>query len=147
MANVKSGSGSKLYVSATLPATHDAVGFEAETWVLVTEVTEIGEYGREYESIDHAPIDTRIVESIKGNYREGGLPLTIGSVPADPGQVILLAASEDDDDISFKVDRNDGVVDYNIGKVFSFKPTVSGGAIISISAQVTFNGQRVSVVA
>ena len=145
MANVVSGSGSKLFVCATLPATHDQAGFEALTWTLVTEVTEIGEYGREYESIDHAPIDTRIVETIKGNYREGGLPLSIGSVPADAGQGILLAASEADTDISFKIDRNDGVVDYNIGKVFSYKPTVSGGAIISISSQVTFNGTRVTV--
>jgi len=145
MADVVSGSGSKLYASASLPATHDQAGFEALSWTLVKEVTEIGEYGREYESIDHAPIDTRIVESIKGNYREGGLPLTIGSVPADAGQVILLAASEDDGDISFKIDRNDGVVDYNIGKVFSFKPTVTGGSVISVSSQITFNGARVTV--
>jgi len=145
MADVVSGSGSKLYVSSALPATHDQAGFEALSWTLVKEVSEIGEYGREYDAIEHAPIDTRIVETIKGNYREGGLPLTIGSVPADAGQVIMLAASESDDDIAFKVDRNDGIVDYNVGKVFSFKPSVSGGAILNISSQVTFNGARVTV--
>ena len=145
MADVVSGSGSKLYVSSSLPATHDQIGFEALTWVLVKEVSDIGEYGREYDSIEHAPIDTRIVETIKGNYREGSLPLVIGSVPADPGQVIMLASSEIDTDVAFKIDRNDGVIDYNIGKVFSYKPSVTGGAILNISCQVTFNGARVSV--
>lgn len=146
MSDAISGSGSKVYVSAALPATHDSAGFIALTWTLVSDVTEVGEYGRDYDTIEHAPIDTRIVETIKGNYREGGLPLNFASVPADAGQVILLAASEDDADISFKIERTDGQTDYNIGKVFSFKPSVSGGAILSVSSQITFNGARVSVV-
>lgn len=143
MSDAVSGSGSKVYVESTLPATHDALGFEALTWVLVKEVTTVGEYGRDYEEITHNPIDTRITERIKGNYSEGGLPLNFASVPADPGQVLMLAASELDVDYSFKIERTDGAIDYNIGKVFSFKPSVDSGAILSVSCQVNFNGERV----
>ena len=145
MSNVVSGSGSLLYVSAALPSTEDQTGFEALTWTQVTEVTEIGEYGKEWDSIEHAPVDTRKVETIKGNYRNGGVGLSIGSVPSDTGQGILLTASDADADISFKIDRNDGKIDYVIGKVFSYKPTVSGGSILSISSQITFNGDIVQV--
>jgi len=146
MSNVVSGSGTLVYVSSSLPATHDQAGFEALTWTLVNEVTEVGEYGRDYDTIEHAPINTRIIETIKGNYKEGGLPLSFASVPADAGQAVLLTASEADNDISVKIVRTDGQTDYNIGKVFSFKPNIAGGAILSISSQLTFNGTRVSVV-
>lgn len=144
MSDAISGSGSKLWVEANLPATHDAVGFEALTWVLVKEVTEIGEYGRQYDEITHNPIDTRITETIKGNYTEGTLPLSFASVPADAGQVILLAASELDTDMSFKIEKTDGTIDYNIGKVFSFRPSVSSGTLLTVSCQVNLNGQRIT---
>lgn len=136
---VVSGSGSTLHVSAALPASYTVPGYEALTWTKVSEVTGDMSYGREYEMIDHAPIDTRIIQSIKGNYREGSFEIVMGSVPADAGQVILFAASTDDDDISFKITRTDGAIDYVTGKVTSFKPNVSGGSILNITANVVFN--------
>ena len=145
MAGVVSGSGSKIFVSATLPATFTKAGYTALTWVLVGEVTNIGEYGREYDLIDHSPIDTRLIVQIKGNYREGPLALSFGSVPADAGQVIINTASKSDNNYSFKVERTDGDIDAFTGKVTAYKPNVQGGSILSISSNVSIQTEMINI--
>lgn len=142
---VVSGSGSKLYISSTLPATYNKAGYTALTWVLVGEVTNVGEYGREYDLIDHAPIDTRQIVQIKGNYREGSLPLTFGSTPTDAGQIIINTASKSDNNYSFKVERTDGDIDAFTGKVTSYKPNVQGGAILSVSSNVSIQTEIINI--
>lgn len=145
MGNVVSGSGSKLYVSAALPATYNKIGYTALTWTLVNDVTNIGEYGREYDLIDHTPIDTRLTQSIKGNFKEGSLSLAFGSVPADAGQVVVLAASKSDNNYSFKIEKTDGGIDAFTGKVTTAKPTVNGGAIVSIAANVSIQTEVIDI--
>jgi len=145
MGDVKSGSGSKVYVSAGLPATYNKAGYTALTWTLVSDVTNVGEYGREYDLIEHAPIDTRVKQQIKGNYSCGSLSLAIGSVPADAGQVILLAASTSDNNYSFKIERTDGAIDAFTAKVTTFKPTINGGAIISIACNVSIQTDIIDI--
>lgn len=142
---VVSGSGSKLYVSSTLPASYTKAGYTALTWVLVGEVTNVGEYGREYDLIDHAPIDTRQIVQIKGNYREGSLALSFGSAPVDAGQVIINTASKSDNNYSFKVERTDGDIDAFTGKVTAYKPNVQGGSILSISSNVSIQTEIINI--
>jgi hypothetical protein len=136
---VVSGSGSKIYVCASLPATYNKAGYTALTWSLIGEVTNIGEYGRDYDIIEHTPIDTRVTQSLKGNYKYGNLSVSFGSVPADAGQVIMLAASKSDNDYSFKIERTDGDIDAFTGKVSTFKPTVNGGAVLAVSSNIVIN--------
>lgn len=145
MGNVVSGSGSKLYVSVALPATYTKAGYTALTWVLVSDVTSIGEYGREYDLIEHTPIDTRLKQQIKGNFSEGNVGVVFGSVPADAGQVIMLAAAKSDNNYSFKIERTDGDIDAFTGKVTTAKPTVNGGAIISVAANVAVQTEIINI--
>lgn len=145
MGNVVSGSGSKLYVSAALPATYTKTGYMALTWTLVGDVTNIGEYGREYDLIEHSPIDTRLKQQIKGNFSEGNLEIVFGSVPADAGQVIMLAAAKSDNNYSFKIEKTDGGIDAFTGKVTKAKPTVNSGAIISVAANVAVNTEIIDI--
>ena len=145
MGNVVSGSGSKLYVSVALPATYTKAGYAALTWVLVSNVTNVGEYGREYDLIEHAPIDTRVKQQIKGNFSEGSLGIVFGSVPADAGQVIMLAAAKSDNNYSFKIEKTDGGIDAFTGKVTKAKPTVNSGAIISVAANVAVNTEIIDI--
>ncbi len=145
MAGVVSGSGSKIYVSAAAPATFTKAGYTALIWTLIGEVTNVGEYGREYNMIEHTPIDTRLTVSIKGNYKAGSLSLAFGSIPLDAGQIIINAASKSDNDYSFKIERNDGEIDAFTGKVTQFKPNVQGGSVLSISSGVTLSTDVISI--
>ena len=145
MGNVVSGSGSKVYISSALPATYNKAGYTALTWVLISDVTNVGEYGREYDLIEHTPIDTRLKQQIKGNYSCGSLSLTIGSVPADAGQVIMLAASTSDNNYSFKIERTDLDIDAFTAKVTSYKPTINGGSIISMAANVSIQTDVINI--
>jgi hypothetical protein len=143
--NVKSGTGSKLYVSSALPATETKAGYTALTWVLVGDTIEIGEYGVEYTIIEHNPIDSAVTQKIKGNASYGSLASKIGSVPADAGQVILLAASTSTNDYAFKIEKTDGDIDAFIGKVTSFKPTVQGNTILSKSVNIVLNSAPINI--
>ena len=51
--------GTKLYVSASLPATYNSAGFGALTWTEVGEITDFGEWGKEYTVVNHNPVGTR----------------------------------------------------------------------------------------
>ena len=143
--NVKSGTGSKLYVSSTLPATDTKAGYTALTWVLVGDTTDIGEYGVDYSIIEHTPIDSAVTQKIKGNANYGSLAVKIGSVPADAGQVILLTASTSMNDYAFKIEKPDLDIDAFMGKVSSFKPTVQGNTILSKSVNIELNSAPINI--
>lgn len=143
--NVKSGTGSKLYVSSTLPAAETKAGYTALTWVLVGDTTDIGEYGAEYATLEHTPIDSGVTQKIKGNVSYGSLAVKMGSVPADAGQVILLAASTSTNDYAFKIEKMDGDIDAFMGKVSSFKPTVQGNTILSKAVNVEINSTIINI--
>lgn len=143
--NAKSGTGSKLYVSSTLPATNTKAGYTALTWVLVGDTTDIGEYGPEYTMLEHTPIDSGVTQKIKGNASYGSLPAKMASVPGDAGQVILLAASTSTNDYAFKIEKTDGDIDVFVGQVSSFKATVQGNIILSKSVNIDLNSAPINI--
>ena len=70
--NVRTSAGSVLLVSPTRPVTYDAAGFQSLAWTEVAEITDLGEFGREYSQVTHAPLGTR--RTIK---RRGGFNVTV----------------------------------------------------------------------
>ena len=45
--------GSKVYISASLPATYDSAGFTALTYTEIGEISDIGTVGKEYTLVTH----------------------------------------------------------------------------------------------
>ena len=127
--------GTKLYASAALPATYDQTGYEALTYTEVGEITDVGEYGKEYNLVTHIPLATRRTQKLKGSYNQGSLSLQMAYDPADLGQAILVTALDSDDSISYKVVDQDGTADYFTGQVMSYRKNI--GAIDTIRSAST----------
>lgn len=119
--------GSKLYICTTNapPATFDAAGFGAQTYVEVKELTNIGMIGEVFSLVTHEPVGDPTVYKFKGNANSGQLALQGARAPTDPGQAKLLTALQDP-------------------LAYSFKLTLGGGASGSPQATLYFQGQVMS---
>lgn len=128
MSDVFTSAGTLLAISATLPATHDQAGFEAIAsgdWETVGEITDMGEFGREYNLVTHNPIGNRRTVKRKGSYNDGALPLTLGRIPGtDTGQALLRTAVDDDASYSVRVTLQDGAILYFTVQVMSYTANV-----------------------
>jgi hypothetical protein len=130
-------------ISATLPETYDASGYESTDliWTAIGKVSDFLPYGSKRNVNEWVPI-AGAVEYTKGAPRYGSGDMMMGDVPADAGQVILKAAEASANHYSFKVVYPDGETHYLDGIVSAW--TLSGGkegapmvrtATISICAQ------------
>lgn len=111
--------GSKVYISAAAPAANTATGYAALTWTEIKNLSDVGTWGRVYNIVKFQPVGSRGVLKMKGSYDDGDPVLKAAYTPGDPGQVILAAALDDDDDYSFKVVAQDGTIKYSRAKVTS----------------------------
>ena len=68
---VRTSAGTTLKVSASAPATFDKAGYSALTFTAVGEITDLGEFGREYALVTHNPVGTRGTQKFKGSFNEG----------------------------------------------------------------------------
>lgn len=148
---VATSAGSTLHVvaSGTAPATYDASGYAALTWVAVGEITDLGEFGREYNLVTHNPINNRSTQKFKGSFNEGQISLQLGLQTDDAGQIILKAASISDLSFSFKVTTQNGDVYYFRAMTMSFKVGVGGVDQITSATctlELTTNGAGVGIV-
>lgn len=125
--NAQTAAGSRLYVSAALPATYDKTGFEALTWVEVGEVTEIPSFGKVYNVVNHNPLGDRKTVKRKGSYDNGSIdvPYAYDMTPGgDAGQALLLAGLDSDVSRSFWVDIKELKAHYFTGQITSAPTTV-----------------------
>lgn len=115
--------GTTLSISASLPATYDAAGFSALSYVTVAEITDMGDIGKAYTKVTHNPVNDRKTYKFKGSYDNGTQSLVLGKATlanTDAGQVIMKAASDSDADYSFHINFQDGSDSYYTAKVLSF---------------------------
>lgn len=106
------------------PSTYDASGFEALTYSLVGEVTDLGEFGREYSLVTHNPLGDRQTVKRKGSFNDGSISMTVARVPDDAGQTVLQEALDSDDNYSFNVTLQDGTNLYFSAQVMSYTANV-----------------------
>ncbi len=121
-----SSAGTTLSVCASLPATYDAAGYNALAWTLVTDVSDIPEFGPSTTVNTFKPIDNRIIQKSTGGIDYGSAAFGFAHVVGDAGQGILNTAMGNNTGISFKVTRPDGKKDYFTGIVSSFTRNHSG---------------------
>ena len=140
-----STSGTTIAVSASLPGTYDSTGFAALVYTDTGEVTDIGEYGKEYNLISHNPIGDRKTYKFKGNYNNGSLSLQMASAPADAGQAILITALDSDTSISVEITHQNGDIDYFTSKVMSYRVAVAAESIKTASTTLEIDSDIVAV--
>ena len=145
----KTSAGSTLKMTASQPATYDASGYNALSYTTLGEVTDLGEFGRQYTLVTHNPLATRSTIKKKGSYNEGNINLGLGLDNADAGQILAKAASVSDNDYSFCITIQDGTKYYFQAQVMSFKPNVGSVDKIttcSVSLELTSNSAGVGIV-
>jgi len=128
---VFTSAGTTLQVSASAPATFDGVGYAAVFAqspgpAIVGEITDLGEFGREFALVTHMPVGSRGTQKFKGSFNEGTMALSLGLDTDDAGQIIMKTASLSDNNFSFMVTTQNGDKYFFQAKVMSFKVNVAG---------------------
>lgn len=133
---VRTSAGTTIKLSAGTPATFDVTGYAALTYTALGEVTDLGEFGREYSLVTHNPVGSRGTVKKKGSFNEGTMTLQLGLDTDDAGQILAKTASTSDADYSFVVETQNGDKYYFQAQVMSFKVAVGGVDSIT-SATIT----------
>lgn len=143
---VRTSAGSTLGVSASTPATFDVAGYGALTFTTVGEITDFGEFGREYTLVTHNPLADRRTVKRKGSYNDGTLTLQLGQDITDAGQDLLRQGLDSDLSYSFKATYQNGSIRYFSGQIMSFTENVGnvdqifGGTVaIEIDNDIIFD--------
>lgn len=122
----QTASGVTLAASAAAPATWDTAGLDALSPTAIGEITNVGEFGKEWALVTHSPLSTRGTKKGKGSYNNGTLNPSLALDPNDAGQIIMETALESDDPLYFFITLQDGTIFYLEGLVMSFKPNIGG---------------------
>lgn len=128
---VYTSAGTTLTISASDPATFDASGYNAVFTAspgpaVVGEITDLGEFGREFALVTHMPVGSRGTQKFKGSFNEGTMALSLGLDTDDAGQILMKTASLSDNNYSFLVTTQNGDKYYFQAKVMSWKVNVAG---------------------
>lgn len=146
---VRSSAGTSIGITSSAPATFNVAGYSALTFTNIGEVTDLGEFGREYNLITHNPLGTRGTVKLKGSFNEGSISLQLGLDTDDAGQILAKTASQSDGDFSFKVTTQNGDDYYFQAKVMSFKVgvgSVDSVTTATINLEITTSSTGVGVV-
>ena len=143
---VQTSAGTTISISAVLPTTDDAAGYAALTWAVIGEVTDFGEFGREYATVTHNPVASRRTIKRKGSYNDGTMALQLALDRDDAGQILVKTALASDANKAFRITYQDGSKDYFSAMVMSFKTNVgSVDQILSGSINLEINTDIIPV--
>lgn len=146
MSNVRTTAGSTLLVCPIVPALYSAAGFQALDFTEVGEITDFGEFGREYSQVTHAPVKNRRTVKRKGSFDEGSVTLPMARDSSDAGQKLLDAAVLTDDSYSYCIRLQDGTRFFFTAQCMSFKTTLGGvDSITGKSAQLEIDNDILEV--
>lgn len=136
-----SSAGSKLSISAGIPATYNEAGFSALTYTLVNEITSIGAIGPESAVITHQPVSENVTYKLRGSRDNGSLAISGARAPGDPGQALLIAGESSNDPVAIKIELQDGTLIYCQAMVLSYKTNIGGqGQITGFESNVAISG-------
>ncbi len=150
----QTSAGSTLRISLVAPTTFDESGYStlfgaSPAKPLVGEITDFGEFGREYNEVTHNPVATRGTQKFKGSFNEGQMNLQMALDNNDDGQIDMKTALNSDDDAYFELTLQNGDAYYFAAKVMMFKTVVSNvDSITNASAtlSLTTNSAGVGIV-
>jgi hypothetical protein len=125
----ETAAGTTLKCSTGAPATFDASGYGAVTYVNIGEITNAGEFaGKVFNLVEHLPLATRGVKKGKGSFNNGQISPDLAFDFDDAGQVILTTAADSEVDstatLTFELTTQSGHKVYFQGIVMSNPLTV-----------------------
>lgn len=110
-----------LSISSALPATYDAAGYAALTWVPIGELTDIGSVkGRTYNTTTHSPVGSAQQTQKKGSYTLPNADFVCAWDEDDAGQILIDTGSKNNNIYAFKMEKQDGAIRYFTAQVMSF---------------------------
>lgn len=120
--------GTKLAISAGVPASQDATGYAALTYTTIGQVEQLGTFGATQEVVNFQPLDG-VLQKFKGPSNSGAIQPQLAHDDADAGQTLLRTAADDATNAlyAFKVTFPDNSKRYFQGRVFGY-PETAGGA-------------------
>jgi hypothetical protein len=128
------------------PSPYNATQFALETWVLVGEISDAGDFGREYALVTFNPLADRRTVKRKGSYNDGQMTLQLARVPSDAGQADLIQALASDQNSGFRVTLQDGTKLYFTAQVLSYTTNVgTTDQITGATAMVEITGDIIEV--
>jgi hypothetical protein len=144
--SIFTSAGTTVGVSAAAPATYDDTGFAALTFIDVGEISDVGEFGREYALVTFNSLGNRGTQKRKASFNEGALPMTLGRLPGDAGQTLLIAGRDSDLSYSFKITLQDTTILYFSAQIMSYTTNVgSTDQIVGASVNVEIDGNVIEV--
>lgn len=146
---VRTSAGTTLKVSASTPATFDATGYNALAMTVVGEVSDLGEFGREFNLVTFNPVGSRGVVKKKGSFNQGTMQIQLGLDTDDAGQILLKSASISDADHSFLVTTQNGDKYYFLAKVMSWRVNLGGVdqvTSVACSLELTSNSAGLGII-
>lgn len=138
---VNAAGGSKFYIGTSLAINLEQsdsaviAEFATDSYILVNEAEDIGEFGDEAEEITFTALRDGRVRKMKGPKNAGTMNVVVGSDPTDAGEDALVSAEDSNLDFNFKVELNDPSslsgtpsVHYFKGKVMSKRINVGNAS-------------------
>lgn len=122
----QTAAGATLRIAEDAPATYDAAGYAAVVMTEVGEITNIGQFGKEFALVQHQPLSRRGVGKGKGSFNNGTLNPNLAIDGLDEGQRMLREALESDQPYTMQVELQDGSSFFMRGLVMSFRHNVGG---------------------
>ena len=120
--DISTAAGTSFAVSAALPATYDAAGYEALTWSIAYGAESVPELGSSRSTITFSDMATASLLKARGQEDPGSMDIPFAQVAADAGQAIIKAAydatlNSPAEDIAIRVMDAEGNATYVAGKV------------------------------
>src|SRR6056297_51925 len=119
--------GTTIGITSTAPGTYDdntSDGLPTLTYTEIGEVSDLGEFGREYNEVTFNSLGDRRTVKRKGSYNDGSVSMTVARVPGDAGQTLLTQGLDSDDSYSFEVVLQDGTTLYFEAQIMSYTTNV-----------------------
>lgn len=130
------------------PATENAAGYEALTWVEVGEVVSIGEYGDTSEDVAVTKLKDGRTEHFNGAKDGGEMPVTCVREAADAGQVLVEANANTNQTVSTRITDPNGDIEYSYGRLANFRrPERTASSYDGVTYAVRRNSGTVTVTA
>lgn len=124
--------GTTIAISAALPATYDKATFAALSFTEIGEISDLGEFGREYNVVKFNPLKDRRTVKRKGSFDDGTVQVQLAKAATDAGQAVLREAINSDLSYAVKIVLQDSTTFYFTAQVSS--STVNVGNVDQITS-------------